>query len=302
MNITRVIKIIASSIIGALFIVSAITKLFPIQLFEAALVEAHFSNWTLAPYFARIIISFEFLLGALLIGNLYFSKRVLKLSIVTLIIFSVHLCVVMASEGNTGNCMCFGNVFVVSPLASLIKNIILIGFLVLLHIYHDGISTPNSYKILLFLSVFSIIIPLTQPFHKKLHTIDSEVVGKRLDLQSVSDTVQYTNLAHGKHIIAFMSFTCSHCKIAAFKLHVMKKKNPNLPLFIFFYGKESEISDFQFETKIYNIPFTLLSQFDFIYRSGLKLPAIYYVDNDTIVRKVNYLTLHQDEVETWLQE
>lgn len=298
----RIIKITTSSIIGALFIVSAITKLFPIQLFEAALVEAHFSNWTLAPYFARIIISFEFLLGALLIGNIYFSKRILKLSVVTLIAFSVHLCIVIASEGNTGNCMCFGNVFVVSPLASLIKNIILIGLLLLLHIYHDGISTPNSYKILLFLSVFSIIIPLTQPFHKKLHTIDSEVIGKHLDLRSISDTVHYTNLAHGKHIVAFMSFTCPHCKIAAFKLHVMKKKNPNLPLFIFFYGKESQIADFQSETKIHTIPFTLLSQIDFIYRSGLKLPAIYYVENDIVVRKVTYLTLHQDEVEAWLQE
>lgn len=53
MNVMRIIKITTSSIIGALFIVSAITKLFPIQLFEAALVEAHFSNWTLAPYFEK---------------------------------------------------------------------------------------------------------------------------------------------------------------------------------------------------------------------------------------------------------
>lgn len=302
MNSKHIINIAASSIVGVLFIISAITKLFPIQLFEAALVEGYFSNWVLAPYIARIIIAGEFLLGGLLILNVYFAKRVIKVSIATLIAFSIHLLIVIVTEGNTGNCMCFGNVIVLSPLESIIKNLVLIGILLIVYKFHHGISYKKPYRILVFLSVFSVAVPLTQPFQKNIHSNYDDVVGNHLYLERVTDAAHHGNLAQGKHIIAFMSFTCPHCKIAAFKLHVMKKRNPSIPIFLFFYGNESNLAGFLFETKTHTIPNARLSDVDFIYRSGVRLPAIYYVDADTIVKKVNYTSLQQDDIEQWLQK
>ena len=302
MNYKHLSKIIASSIIGVIFIVSAITKLFPIQLFESALVEGYFSNWNFAPFTARIIIAFEFLLGSLLLFNLYFAKRVLKVSIATLIVFSIHLLIVIVTEGNTKNCMCFGNIIILSPLASIFKNILLIVMFFILYKFHNGILPKKPNRILLFLTIFSIAVPLTQPFQTNTISNNDDVVGNHLFLERVTDTADHGNLAQGKHIIAFMSFTCSHCKIAAYKLHVMKKKNPDLPIFLFFYGNESNLAGFLFETKTHTIPNALLSDVDFVYRSGVRLPAIYFVDADTIVKKVNYTTLHQDDIEKWLRE
>src|SRR3972149_4507541 len=50
-------------IIGSLFILSAILKLFPIEAFDLTIVNQKITNWSLAPYLSRFIISVELFLG-----------------------------------------------------------------------------------------------------------------------------------------------------------------------------------------------------------------------------------------------
>src|ERR1700757_4326076 len=97
------VKKIALSILcvlmGAVFIFSGYTKLYPIEPFEYTFVDLGVSGWKLAPFVARFFISLEFFIGILFILNIKI-KAVCKISFITLIVFSVYLLGLMALIGN----------------------------------------------------------------------------------------------------------------------------------------------------------------------------------------------------------
>ena len=109
-------------------------------------------------------------------------------------------------------------------------------------------------------------------------------------------------LTKGKHILAFLSTTCPHCRLAAYKLHVMHGRNPLLPIFLVLNGKPENIADFYNETKANDIPAINLKGVYMLKMSGPQLPAIFFINNDTVIKKPNYMQLNQAEAEKWLAE
>ncbi len=301
----RYLYILISAILGATFIFSALTKLFPIQLFETALVEGYFSTWTLAPYISRAIIAFEFCLGLLLIVNFYFSKRVLQISILTLVIFTIHLVILLFTQGNQGNCMCFGNTIELTPGESIIKNLGMIAISFLLLKKHSGFNSEYKYAVLVVSAIIAILVPvvLNPPNNYVQNNPNDEAIGKSLNLGVLyeKDNKPEIDITKGKQVVAFLTLTCPHCRIAAYKFHVLKTKNPELPIFMILNGDSALLEDFFIETKSSNIPHAMLFGKDFGYRSGFKLPSIYYIENDTIVAHPKYVNIHQHELEEWIK-
>ena len=118
--ISKVFFFILCSILGLVFLYSGYTKLDPIESFEYTFVDLGIGGWKLAPFIARFMIGLEFLIGFLLILNLYIKRFTLKLTMISLVIFSVYLLFVILNCGNNGNCGCFGTVIVMTPLQALI--------------------------------------------------------------------------------------------------------------------------------------------------------------------------------------
>ena len=100
---------------GAIFIFSGYTKLYPIEPFEFTFVDLGF-NWQIAPFVARLMIAIEFLIGILLVLNVNLRKFSYKLGIGILVFFCVYLILLMAILGNKGNCGCFGTYLQMTPL------------------------------------------------------------------------------------------------------------------------------------------------------------------------------------------
>ena len=122
-------------IISALFIVSAVAKLYPSPYFAISTFEVKqlyplgFSEG-FAPYFSRILIGIEFALGIAILLKDYLKKITIPATILLLSVFVIHLSYTTFISGNSGNCGCFGELLPMTPVEAIIKNIIAIGLLI----------------------------------------------------------------------------------------------------------------------------------------------------------------------------
>mgnify|MGYP000205655417 FL=1 len=121
--------------ISALFIVSAVAKLYPSPYFAISTFEVKqlyplgFSEG-FAPYFSRILIGIEFALGIAILLKDYLKKITIPATILLLAVFTIHLSYTTFVSGNAGNCGCFGELIPMTPVEAIIKNIIAIGLLI----------------------------------------------------------------------------------------------------------------------------------------------------------------------------
>lgn len=295
---------------GFVFLYSGYTKLNPIEPFEYTFVDLGISNWFLAPFIARFMIGLELFIGFLLIMGLFLKRFTLKLTVISLIIFCIYLGLIMIYQGNHGNCGCFGTAIIMTPLQALVKNAIMLVICIILYVFYDGFNYQKAGKWLLGAALlFSLALPhvlnginlnyseayLTKKGDSFFLELDSVYKGAKIHTPPKT-------LSTGKHIMAFMSMTCSHCRIAAKKLRLIKEKNQAIPIYFVLNGEYANIQPFFDDTKARNIDFCVLNGKNFMYLAGQSLPAIYLVNQSLVEHQVNYMELDQTEIEKWLSK
>jgi uncharacterized membrane protein YphA (DoxX/SURF4 family) len=295
-----------SIVLGLVFLYSAYTKLTPIQGFEYTIVQYAHIPWTAAAFIARLLIGIEAALGILILLNIYGRQKwVLKASLITITIFSIYLLYLWTIVGNKVNCGCFGDAIWMSPSSSLIKNIILICLILLLIRFGNGITNSLVNKIVPFVFVILTTLPFIfygipddKPDWLKKDKFQLDLTA--LYTPGKADTIPTRNLRKGKYIIAFMSLSCPHCKMAARKMEIMKERNPSLPFYFVVAGKKKYWNSFWKETNAQNIPHTKLDADSFTELVGYTWPVIYFINNDTVEANATYIALNQKEIEHWL--
>jgi uncharacterized membrane protein YphA (DoxX/SURF4 family) len=298
-----------SSAIGLLFIYSGYSKLEPIEPFEFTFVDMGIAGWRTAPFIARFMIGLEFFIGLMLIFGLFIKRITIKLTVISLILFCLYLTFVIINTGNNGNCGCFGNKISMTPLDALIKNGITLIACFFIYKYYNGLNYGRQSKWLLgflFLGSFAIphILNYVDLDYSSAYLTKKEDHFK-LELDSLYKDAKKnkppTDLGKGKHIIAFMSMSCPHCRIAAKKLRIISEKNPTISMYLVLNGDDEKINPFFEDTKATNIHYCILNGKNFIYLAGLNMPAIYMVNNSVVENWVDYMHLDQTEIEKWLQ-
>jgi hypothetical protein len=132
-------------LIGALFIFSAVAKLYPIEAFEKQLVDLGFASWASAPFLSRAIIGFEAFLGIAFFQKNYLRSIILPATAALLVAFCAHLSyVIYTTGGNSGNCGCFGQLLPMTPIEALAKNILTLGLLGYLYSLTKTYETKKS--------------------------------------------------------------------------------------------------------------------------------------------------------------
>ncbi len=304
-------------LLGAVFIISGYTKVgapapfsSPIEPFEYTFVDLGFINWQVAPFIARLMIAAEFLIGILLILHLNLRRITYKLAIGILILFSIYLILLMVIVGNKGNCGCFGTYFQMTPLQALIKNIIMVALCLVLYKYHEGWQLSKKYRYLILLPYATslampfILNPIELDYSEAYLNKPESNYKIELDTlyKNASLAIPPKTLSQGKHIIAFMSLTCPHCRIAAKKMRIIHERNPEIPFYFVLNGKDEKLQTFFDDTHTENIPHCMLRGRSFVYLAGTSMPSIYLVNNSVVEHEVNYLDLDQTEVEKWLEK
>ncbi len=312
----KLLKIIIATILsvalGLIFIYSGYTKLTPvIETFEFTFVDIGIGNWYTAPLIARCLIGLEFFIGILLIANYNLKKFTLPLMASLLLFFIIYLLIQINVSGNNGNCGCFGETHPMTPLQAIIKNIIMIVMGTIIYFLFEGWKLKANKLILSLIGITAIIIPfLVNPVDYKYTSNNlDEKVNYPLELNLLyhpEDTAKVKipkiDLRKGKHVIAFLSLTCPHCKIAAKKFRLIKKNNPNLPIYFVLNGEKFNYKPFIDETKTENILNSFCLGKSFVQLAGTNLPRIYYLDNGIVVKKVDYYELNQYGIEDWISK
>ena len=313
----KISLILLSCLLGSVFILSGFTKggfpffqaySSPIEPFEYTFVDLGIGNWQTAPFIARLMIGFEFLIGLMLLFNISIKKIAYKLGIVTLLIFCIYLSLLMFNSGNKGNCGCFGNVFVMTPFWALIKNVIMIFALGILYKFHTGWENKGA-KWFFWISIISsfslpfVWNPVELNYAESYLNRPDENFSIELDslYAHAKINVPPTTLSQGKHVIAFMSITCPHCRIAAKKMRIMHERNPEIPFYFVLNGKEEKLKPFFDDTHTEGIPYCMLNGKSFVYLAGTIMPAIYLVNNEIVEHNLYYIDLDQEEVEKWMK-
>ena len=312
MQLTKtLLSVFLSVLTGLVFIYSAYVKLVPVvETFEFTFVDIGIANWKTAPVLARLLIGFEFSLGILLVACFNLKKFTLPLTAFLLVAFVIYLFALLASTGNTGNCGCFGEALPMTPLQALIKNFVMLLFLVPVYLWLPGWTIKRNWLLV------TAIVPITFGLPFIINPVDytyssnnlNEVVNYPLELDLLynpKDTskveIPSIELRKGKQIVAFLSLTCSHCRIAAKKFRLLKKNNPALPIYFVLNGDKSMLTEFLSDTKTETIPHSFCLGKSFIQLSSAHLPRIYFLDNSIIVKKADYFELDQARIEAWLQ-
>lgn len=100
-----------------------------------------------------------------------------------------------------------------------------------------------------------------------------------------------------KCVIAFLSLSCNHCKIAAYKLSKFKKHHPDLPIYFIANGTVDKVKVFLEKSNTVLMPFYLLKQPHFLNLSHTtQLPAVYLVDSNKIVQELRYVHLTESQL------
>ncbi len=266
-------------VIFALFIVSALAKMFPIWAFEKQLIDLGIASWTTAPYFARLLLGVELAIGVAVLQPHYLKRIVIPSTIGLLVVFCIHLTIEMVKHGAmNGNCGCFGQLIPMTPLEAVIKNVAAIGLLVWLYKMTTEKEMTHRFSLLLLIwSMSSLVVFAGFPFAPKVET-EAQPTTEEMQTPteptetntaittstSIKDTTQakpleegpakvvspfskYANfngknvdLSQGKVIVCFFAPGCDHCQATAKELAQMSKQKDFPPVYIFFMDEEAE--------------------------------------------------------------
>jgi uncharacterized membrane protein YphA (DoxX/SURF4 family) len=253
-------------LLGSLFVFSGIAKLFPIHLTELNLVYHHIASWNLSPYLARALVILEILIGLALIFGVSLKRLTINIALFFTLIFSLYLIALLLFDGNDQNCGCFGSILPMTPIESLIKNVVITVLLILLK---RSTSLGNS-KGRLFtyfsLSVSSIIFVIYYfPIYTWLNIapLNGKLVPFDFNSPIKFDNQANIDLKKDKKLIAVFNMACDNCRELAFKLGILSKQRQFDNLYLLLVGDQEDVKDFLNETHL-NYPYKRYTFFEFV--------------------------------------
>lgn len=303
----HILSFFLSIILGLVFIISGFTKLFPIEYFETVIIDNLYVDSIFAGWLARLLIGFEWLIGLLLIFRWKLKENTIPLTFITIIGFCLLLIYQIFSNDNAYNCGCFGNVFIMTPMQALIKNIIMLIILGILLKLSENYNTKRKW-IFISLVILSFSMPFIlnqgELFFKYPIFIEQE---EQINLDLLyTDSInipQNIDLRKGKHIIAFVSLSCKYCRLASYKLSALHANDTLLPIYLVINGDSADLPEFYKETHAENLNQSMFKGSNkFLSMSGNKLPSIFLVNNSKIQGKFNYRNLNAGDIHSWLKK
>jgi hypothetical protein len=195
------------------------------------------------------------MLGLFFLFNIKLKQFTLPASVVLLVAFTVYLVYELITEGNEGNCGCFGTYLQMTPIESFIKNVGLLLVIILLW----KMCQAATYRFMNWVATFSVAAAFSLPFI--LNPVDV-LNAKNLQPETANFPLQKDLIVERKHFWgayrgsfyreAHCSIYVSHLPILqarAFKIHVIHERHPEISFFFFLNGKEENVDEFFAETK-----------------------------------------------------
>lgn len=290
-------------LLGLVFVVSAVLKLFDMDKFEIYIYSYHFFSLNASFMVARLAIIIELVLGIGLISHclhklMWWGSIAMLVGYSLLLIYAMYL-------GRTDSCHCFGDFLQLDPKQSLVKNGMLM--LLFLPIYRmESWKTPFRWLILcITVMVSTIAVFVISPPDNLTSNADPE---QNLQLELFNEmlddaSLEALNLREGKQVICFFSTSCEVCQMAAHKLSLMQQfyDFPKENITCLFMGNEEGIASFyeQSESAWYR---------DVLYPDVARMlkaingnfPTIVFLENGEVVHEYGFRNMNEAEIQAFM--
>ena len=290
-------------LLGLVFVVSAVLKLFDMDKFEIYIYSYHFFSLNASFMVARLAIILELVLGIGLISHclhklMWWGSIAMLAGYSLLLIYAMYL-------GRTDSCHCFGDFLQLDPNQSLVKNGVLM--LLFLPIYRmESWKTPFRWLILcITVMVSTIAVFVISPPDNLTSNADPE---QNLQLELFNEMLDDApldalNLREGKQVICFFSTSCEVCQMAAHKLSLMQQfyDFPKESITYLFMGNEEGIASFyeQSESAWYR---------DVLYPDVARLlkavngnfPVIVFLEDGEVVHEYGFRNMNEAEIQAFM--
>lgn len=255
------------------FLFSAYTKAIAPGFFEVLLEQQGLvPNRLYGAWATRAMIALEVWLGLGLLFSV-FTRALLRISFGLLVAFSAHLCYLIII-GETGNCGCFGEMISMSPLASLGKNVVLLGVNGLLLRYKYKGNKKSGWIWALLPALFA-----TAVFVWPISTEPDEVVAKFPAFKETSE-IDFTT---GEYLVAILNLSCEHCQEAAQELAELQRNGVDLPKVVALFFEEGDTTVKQFNAKTNaDFPYQMIDVNTFFDLIGSAPPRVYWIKNGEV--------------------
>ena len=281
-----IVALVLRVLLAAVFIVSAVAKLFAIDDFELYIFSYGFFSLNVSYLVARLCIAAEFLVGLFLALG-WWARWVQLLTLVVLILFSLFLCYA-ALVGRTDSCQCFGRMADLSPAQSLLKNAVLIGITLVyakLSRYSRRSSVSRIILAVVFVvsavvAVFCISVPDNWMFGPEEGRLNRGLLEESM---SPEGALAEHHLAEGRQLVAFVTPGCPYCRMTREKLASIASRN-HLDTMRFHYFEPQDLPD------------ALFLEITFGQR-----PLVLLLDNGTPVATYHYRNISEKEISRFLR-
>lgn len=274
------ISLLLRIILSFVFIVSAYSKLIVPGLIEIILIDQGIAaSREAAGYYTRFLIGLELCIGLLFLLPYYIKRITIPLTVMVTVVFSIYLIYTGFILGETQNCGCFGEMFKMSPIESLIKNVFILILVFILYFIvkekEKGIFI-NIIVLMFSLGVVFAISPLKEKSESIFSRYTSFSNGGRTDLLS------------GKKLIAVFDPDCEHCQESVAELKKLNEEKTNLPeLYILFLNESGSTPEKFFEKTSISLPYHEISISEFFDLIGNSPPRYYLLEDGKIVETID---------------
>ena len=311
----KLIKDILRIGIGGVFVIAAILKLMSIDEFEIYIYSFNVLNFLLTSFVSRIIIAGEFILGLFLILRINY-KFTWNATMTVLILFTLFL-IYTAIFRNDTNCHCFGQLVELSPVESIIKNVIVMILLSIdkwtnikvqisnLKVQRSKFNVQSSKlkvqsSLLIATSTLLIVFVVSPPdvIYNKIYSEEKEISSYVLqesfdDIVKINfenDTIVLDSTAvletrERNLMIAIVSSGCKYCHLGVKKLSmIMKRKGTDTGnVNIFIWGSDDGILNFIKETDTEDLSYWKINPRQAIEITYGRFPVFIWLEDGEIV-------------------
>ena len=259
---------------GIVFIFSGVSKLMSVGVFEISIIEQGvITDRELAGYAGRLLIGFELFLGISCFINAGLKKIILPLILATLTGFTLYLIYFAVFRSDLEDCGCFGEMVRMTPLESILKNILLIIIAVYAFLKVD--AKPPLWKISgILLVVSTIAVFVFYPVRK----VDITQFTKYTSFRGTG----VVDLNQGDKLVAVFNLDCEHCQQTAYEMGLLYKEHKQLPeLYCLITGETDQVDPF-FKKAQTRFPYRMIPEEEFFMLIGNAPPRIYRLVNGEI--------------------
>ncbi len=290
-------------LLGLVFVVSAVLKLFDMDKFEIYIYSYHFFSLNASFMVARLAIILELVLGIGLISHclhklMWWGSIAMLAGYSLLLIYAMYL-------GRTDSCHCFGDFLQLDPKQSLVKNGVLM--LLFLPIYRmESWKTPFRWLILCLIVMASTIavFVISPPDNLTSNSdpeqnLQTELFNEMLDASPL-DTL---NLRKGKQVICFLSTSCEYCQMAAQKLSLMQQFYgfPKENITYLFMGNEEDIAKFYEESGSAQYRDLLYPDVACLLKAvNGNFPVIVFLEDGEVVHEYGFRNMNEAEIQAFM--